>query len=353
MKVLLICPSNMYCMPYVNTYLEALEKSQVQYDLINWDRMHTEDCKWFCSYRDSKIELRRNFFDYYRYAKFISKKIKNNNYGKIVVFGLQLSFFLRNLLLKHYKERFIIDIRDYNRILKHFSFTKLIQASASTVLSSKAFKEWLPESDKYVINHNTKIKSISELKKPTFRSSRSLINIACIGLIRDYAVNIELINVLKNSAKINLAFHGEGAVCGKLQEYIEIHNIENVKTSGRYEHLEEGILYDSADMLNILIENEGLNNLTLLPNRLYNALLYGKPIIALEGTYLADIVDSHNLGLVINSFDNLEIRVRQYINDFDIQKYLSGRQNFLRTVFAENAFFYRVFSHFIGKNLRI
>lgn len=337
MKIALICPSNMLYMPYVDNYTKIFDEINVDYSVINWDRLKIEKDNEF-TYRDSKIGHQRGFLDYFKYSRFVLNILKKNNYDKVVVFGIQLVFFLKRYLIKEYRDRYIIDIRDYNKIIKYFKIEKTIAHSNFTVLSSPGYKEWLPKSNKYIINHNTKIESLDELieVKPFDLSSGNKISVGCIGALRDYKINIDFIESLRNSEIVQLNYHGEGDINEDISKYLFEHDIKNVKLTGRYDKKEEPELYIKNNIINVLRYNDGINNKTALPNRLYNATIYGKPMLAFEGTYLSEIVKKYNLGIVVESFDNIETVILQYINDFKLEFYENGRTLFFETVIKEN-----------------
>ncbi len=336
MKIALICPSNILYMPYVDNYTKIFDEINADYSVINWDRFKIEKESEF-TYRDSKIGHQRGFLDYFKYSRFVLNILKKNNYDKVVVFGIQLVFFLKRYLIKEYRDRYIIDIRDYNKIIKYFKIEKTIAHSNFTVLSSPGYKEWLPESNNYVINHNSRIESLDELRELDGDiRNKDFININYIGSIRDYKMNIDFINSLKNKKHIALNFHGEGAINKDIENHVTNQKIDNVKLTGRYEKKQESDLYKNSDFINILIPNDSINSRTLLPNRLYNAAIYGKPMLAFVGTYLAEIVNKYNLGIVVESFDNIEIEIMEYINDFKLEFYENGRTLFFEGVIKEN-----------------
>lgn len=348
MKIALICPSNMLYMPYVNNYEIILQKNLVQYEIINWDRFHIEDKDHPFKYRDSKIGHQRNVLDYYRFSKFISKKIKSDKYDKVIIFGIQMVFFLKDILLNEYTGKFILDIRDHNKIVRFFNIKRIIENSSFTVISSPGYKEWLPQSNKYIVNHNTQVNSLEDLKEMDIKFKDKKIEIANIGAIRDYSINIGFINSLINSSKFNLYFHGEGNINKNISRYLETNNIKNVYLTGRYDKDDEIDLYKQSDLINLLVPNNHINNRTLLPNRLYNAALYAKPAIAYEGTYLADQIRFYNLGMIINSFDGIEKNIRNYISNIDEKTYRKGRTSFFENIIKENCYFITKMQNFIG-----
>ncbi|HCS76097.1 MAG TPA: hypothetical protein DIW17_19770 [Clostridiales bacterium] len=336
MRIALVCPSNLLFMPYVDNYTRILKGCNKDYDIILWDRFHIEDEKNPLIYRDAKIGHQRGFLDYHKYYKFVIKILNAADYDKVIVFGLQLAFFLKRVLIKEFKGNYIIDIRDYNKIVNYFNIGKIINASSFSVLSSPGFKQWLPESDKYVINHNTQIQSTKELAELKDCRNKERFTVAYIGSVRNYRTNVELISSLKKCDWIDIVFHGEGYINESIQEYLDLNGIENVTLTGRYNREDEENLYLSTDLVNILVSDESINNRTLLPNRLYNAAKYGKPILALDGTYLAEQIKKYNLGIVINSFDDVEYKIKEYMDNFDSKSFDTDRNRFLDAVMQEN-----------------
>ncbi|MCB2287717.1 hypothetical protein LGK99_11570 [Clostridium algidicarnis] len=348
MKVALICPSNMLYMPYVDNYTKIINEIDVEYSIINWDRFKIEKESKFV-YRDSKIGHQRRFLDYFKYSRFVLNILKKNNYDKIIVFGTQVVFFLKRYLLREYKNKYIIDIRDHNRIIKYFNIEKVIDNSTFTVLSSPGYKEWLPKSSKYVINHNTKTESLNELREvePFDLSICNKITVGCIGALRDYKINIDLIEALKNNEFIQLNYHGEGDINTDISKYLIENDIDNVNLTGRYAKEEEEALYYKNSIINVLRYNDSINNKTALPNRLYNASIYGKPMIAYKGTYLSEQIEKCNLGLVLSSFDNIVASIYDYLYEFDKETYNKGRKAFLQNVIRDNEYFYKKLETFI------
>ncbi len=333
--LVLVCPSNKLYMPYVENYEAMLEESNIEYDVINWDRFGIEERSGFI-YRDNKTGHQRGLFDYYKFKRFAAKHLNSGKYDKVIVFGVPMAILLKRILMNEFKDNYVIDIRDHHKMINYFNIANIINESSFTVLSSPGFKKWLPSSNKYIINHNTQINSLNELKTPGVQYGENKINIAYIGAIRDYQINIDFINSLKNSNQIDLYFHGEGDINENIQKYLECNDINNVYLTGRYERKDEADLYLDSDIINVLRYNDGINNETALPNRLYNASIYGKPMVAFEGTYLAEQIKKHNLGLIINSLDNIENKIHSYLRKFDADKYEQGRKFFFEFVIKQN-----------------
>lgn len=349
MKIALVCPSNMLFMPYVCNYTKVLDGNGIAYDIISWDRFGTEDPEDPLKFRDNKIGHQRGFADYLKYRHFVLRILKRNAYDKIIVFGIQLSFFLKPYLLKKMRGNFILDIRDHNHILKAFNIGKVIEGSAYTVLSSPGFKKWLPASSKYLISHNTTVDDVAELKaRPNSFYLKDKLKIAFIGALSDYKVNIDLIESVKDCRKVEVVYHGEGLFNRDIEEYVARHNVGNVALTGRYTKEQENALYDDADLIHALRYNEDINCRTLLPNRLYQAAFHGKPLIVAENSYLAELTRQYGLGLVVDSFTDLEIKVGEYLAEFDFEEYNKKRKVFFQKVVEDNVLFRDGVNKFVG-----
>ncbi|MDK2801724.1 MAG: hypothetical protein PWQ70_3343 [Clostridiales bacterium] len=349
MKVALVGEGNKSYMPYMENYQKILRECGVNYDVINWDRLCIEEVNEI-AFRDNKRVIPRNFLDYVKYGRFVASKLHEYEYEKVVVFGIALAYFIRKILKKNYCNKYIFDIRDDHKMRKFLNIKQVIECSYFTVLSSPSYEIWLPKSYKYVINHNTTIGSLNELRNVDINLiNEKQVVIANIGSIRDYQINIDLINALKNNNNIVIKFHGQGAINEEIEKYIKLHNIANVELTGKYEKDEEESFYLKADMINVLRYNDSINNKTALPNRLYKAAIYGKPLLAFEGTYLSKIISKYDLGLVVNSFKNMEEKIWDYICSFDVKKYEQGRHNFFKRVIKDNETFRERFKKFLER----
>lgn len=335
-------------MPYVDNYIEILKRDGADFDVINWDRFNIED-ESELTYEDAKIGHQRGFLDYFNYCRFVLSILKRHKYERIIIFGIQLLFFLRKYLIKKYSNKFIVDIRDYNKIIKCFNIQKVINNSTFTVISSPGFKEWLPKSNKYIINHNTIVESLDELREiKTDNIKSDNISIGCIGALRDYQINIDLIKSLKNNKLIHLNYHGEGNINREISKYLIENRINNVSLTGRYAKEQEEDLYYLNDMINLLRYNDSINNKTALPNRLYNSVIYGKPMLAYKDTYLSDEIAKNSLGLVIYSLEDIEIEIKSYLKDFNFIEYENSRIAFFSKIINENLIFFDKLKEFIN-----
>lgn len=338
MRILFVCPTNPRFMPYLNNFLEVVGTDH-EVELIIWDRFNDEKPDAGYIYRRGGARHQRGLLDYYMYGRFIRRHLKSHSYDRIICFGLQMAFFLRRELRETYSGRYIVDIRDYNKIARFYDFEGLIKNSALTVISSAGYKSWLPNFDRYFINHNTLIKSLADVR-PIGNKRALPVSISSIGALRDLKINTDFIASVAGCSEIQLSFHGQGDINSQLSAFVN-DGYSGVAITGYYPKEREPGLYMSADMINVFRYPDSLNNNTALPNRLYSAPIFAKPLLAFKGTYLADLIEVHELGLVVSSFHDVGCQILEYFERFDPEAFDISRRAFLSGVIHENDLFNR------------
>lgn len=339
-KVALVCPTTLDFMPYVDNYEKVLKKIGIDYDLVMWDRFGSSQL--FCNasvFRDSKTGHKRNAYDYFRYSRYVVSKVDPKRYSGVIVFGLQLAFFLQRFLLSKFKSRFAVDVRDHNRILNFYGLSNVLRSSRFVAISSPGYLKWMPQGGDVVVNHNTNISDLSNLSPVISFNETSNVKISCIGALRDLDANLALISSLENVHDVELGFHGQGDINASIERYVIDRNIANVALTGKYDRSHEMDLYKAGDFINVVRYADGINNETALPNRLYNSAIAGRPMLALTGTYLSDVVEGESIGLVVDSFESIRKHIFEYIRFFDPVVFDGNRRRFLLRVIEENRLF--------------
>lgn len=322
-------------MPYIDSYIKILKENNISYGFLIWDRFLEEDTSENIFKRGSRRH-QRGFLDYYLFGRFVNQHLRFNKYKRIICFGLQIAFFIRAELKNNYSKKFILDIRDHNKIVNFYNFKDLISHSAFTAISSLGYLSWLPKDGCYLVNHNFHLENLSNIKQINFLESGET-NISSIGALRDLEINVDFIRKINNDQKIKLFFHGHGDINLKLEESSAAFN--NVKITGYYSKEKESELYHNSHLVNVLRYSDGINNNTALPNRLYLAPYFGRPLFAYSGTYLAQVIKQYELGLVVDSFDDVKNEIFRYFENFDILVFDKARQRFLEEVIDENSRF--------------
>lgn len=352
MKVCIISHTEKNYLPYMDKYTHFFLDNDIEYDIIYWSREERPAVNLeneFCYYEVPEDTFFGKFKSYLRYKKFIIKKVRENRYDKLVILTTTTAIFLRKLLKKYYKNKYIFDFRDYS-FEKFKPYKKLvdniIEDSEFTTISSKGFMDFLAENKKIVKNHNIPLDK--ESCKAQDLREKQVINIGFVGGVRYYDENALLLNALKNTFRYQLWYIGKPTKNCDLQKLADEHAITNVSFIGKYLNSQKAELYKNIDIINSIYGNNSLEVTTALPNRLYEACLYKKPIISSKGTYLGEVINYHGLGVVLDvDKDPVLDIINEYIDTFDCDQFSQNCDKFLNIVKDDEEKLYHQLKKFI------
>jgi succinoglycan biosynthesis protein ExoL len=134
-------------------------------------------------------------------------------------------------------------------------------------------------------------------RSPDARSS--VTSIAWNGLLRcrtSASVLLECLDAGKDS--FSLSLHGTIGGLNELGQRLVKH--PNCFFSGPYDALMIGTLLSQSSFVWAIDFSEEENSRWLLPNRLYEAVGAGIPLLAVDGTATADVVRHYNIGVVLS-----------------------------------------------------
>ncbi|GAA0691772.1 hypothetical protein GCM10009104_18400 [Marinobacterium maritimum] len=334
-----VCPTNKSFMPYVDLYEDVTDKV-----FLVWDRFGEEkESKNNLIYRDGRKGHRRNIINYVFFAIFvIGFIVKNvNKDDRVIIFTPQLFFFIWPFLV--IKGNYALDYRDYHFLTKLIPSFSLRKASFIAI-SSPAYRTLFPCRSNVVLSHNYK----RIIPKQDYGIPVNPYSISCIGAIRDFGPNSEIIKELCNRDEYKLFFHGRGVAEVDLKEFSDDIGAENVYFTGYYDKNEECNLYKSASLINLLRFSDGYNDRVALPNRLYNSAQYKRPILCYHGTLLAEYVERYSLGVCLEKGDDFSSSIKKYFDTFSIVKFESDTERFLADVEREQEEFKVNYSGFFN-----
>ena len=358
MRILLISGGHPSNAPYIQYYTYALEKLDCQYDVVYWNRgnisrIESKNYYEFKSECNHNCSLIKKIWQHYEFHRFVRKHINKRNYNGIILFTLQAIPFYYDLLLGKFRDKFILDIRDYsksygNTIIKRI-VNRCLNLSFANCISSPGFKHWLPQNLEYIISHNIHQKQVLDGTLTPFKNrENNIVKVLTIGQIRDVCENYQIIKSLSNSSQISLTFIGFGKGIEELKQHCLADGVKNTFFKGRYEKKDENAIVDQYDMINAYMPDNVLSRY-LMSNRIYLSLLLAKPIIVSANSTQADYVSMYNLGIVINDSNNLEDAINLYWDNFDKDIYNEGRLEFLKEIIADMEKFDNTIKSFTSK----
>lgn len=353
MKILIMCFAKIKYVPYMNFYLDTLDKNKSDIHVLYWNRdLQEEDLSKYegCTFHEfryyqeddvAKLSKIKGFLQYRKAAK---KLIKDEKFDFIFVLSSLPGVIISDVLKKNYKGRYIFDYRDvtyegfapFKRII-----ASLTKNSAATFVSSDAFRRLLPADCKKKIytSHNLLTDSLSHCNDKRFYGIPSdKIRIAFWGFIRHEEINKELIKKIAADDRFELHYYGrEQQVALNLKAYAKEINAENVFFHGEYKPEERYNFITTTDIIhNLYSATENPPMAFAMPNKYYDGIIFGIPQLCTGGTFMAEKASAAGVGFSCSPFDvNFTEKVFSYFSSIDNKEFSSACENEILNVFQE------------------
>lgn len=340
--------------PYIKIYEEACRKNNIEYDLFLWERsglnefMHKDNFYIFnlqCSFGGNKL---KKIYPMFMYQRKLRQIIAENKYTHLILIDSLAPVMISDLIGKEYEKRYILDIRDYT--YEKYSFYRdrlmgLVKKSSFTCISSRGFLKFLAPYD-YVISHNISNEGNFRDAKIDLKNKKRFV-IGFVGSIRYFNENSALIRNLRDEI-FSIQYSGAMNPDCPLENFCNINRFENVKFTGRFSNEDKQRIYEDIDIINSIYGTASLEVTTALPNRLYDALLFKKPILASKGTFLGEIVETYGIGLTVDVFrDNVQNMLMNYLAGINEEKLNQNFQHLLSIVLEEQKEYIKRINQFL------
>lgn len=341
-KIAIVGFHNLHLMQFLYKYTDILDKNNIKYDVLYWNRDGVEYEKKFKGNMIGYNYLTNNYipkwkkiFGYLKAQRFFSKTIKKNQYEKIILLTTQTAVALSWIALTKYKNRYIYDYRDitmekipvYKKIVN-----MLVKKAAFVAISSKGFIPIIGQyNNKYVMSHNCRNLSYNYHKK----SNEMPIKIVFWGMVRQIKYQKKLCDYWGNDKRFEIFYHGEG-MTDTLKQYCNDKGYENIFFTGRYFTEEIQQFAKDADILMNLYENDKKQEYALTV-KLYDGLKYGLPMIVMKGSYMDSYIGKEAFKYSF-SFDRIDEMIEWYMNLSDNEIEIS-EQKFICNISKDEKIF--------------
>lgn len=305
MRIAMVLIGNSYRVPYIEKYFNLVAKND-EFTVIYWDREGKRDeGPWESDCFNRRLSsggVINKLFGYLEYRRFLSEKLRSNNYDFVVVSPTNTALLLNRLLIDRFDRRYILDIRDYCH--ERLPFVKriesaLVRHAALSVISSKGYEAFLPCGGDYIAVHNSRELDCGQIKKiKSSRKKEGPIRIGCIGSIVYHSAYKQMIDSFTNDDRFQLVFIGHGSQV--LVDYCKDRGIKNVDIQGEFAPEDTVAKFSGIHIVNGIY---GKNHPSLdyaLSNKLYLGAALGLPILTNKGTYMEKTVRDYGVGIGID-----------------------------------------------------
>lgn len=335
MKILFFGLEKMKFMPYINFYLDNIDKSKNDVHVITWNRnLKDEDLsaysditfhevKHYLSLTKTKLQ---KYWGYYKLRKLALKIIRKNKFDMIVSLHTMPGVIISGKIHRKFKNKFIFDYRDLTKENKSKLYKKIVRRnvvdSLCTFVSSDGFRKVLPESETYKIftSHNILVDSLNHSKdKEMFNVPSKKIRISFWGILRNNELNFSLAEKIGADDRFELHYYGrEEKTILLLKDFVKEKSIKNVFFHGEYVPTDRYKFITETDIIHNVYYDE--NMVMAMSNKYYDGVIFRLPQLCCKDTFMGKMVAKEKVGLVI---DPLEENLTQKIFDY----YTSLNQN--------------------------
>ncbi|MGN9119670.1 glycosyltransferase family 4 protein [Turicibacter bilis] len=239
--------------------------------------------------------------------KYLFQNKKNIDIIHACDFDTALASFL---FAKLFRKKFVYDIFDY--YVEAFSVPQklkfvielldkiIINNSDAVIITNEARRKQIEHTSpkKLYIIHNTP-NNLFEINpnKLLTKKENNLFKIVYVGILGENRFLKEMCEVIKENKKWELYIGGFGELENSIAEYSKEN--ENIYFLGKLPYSDVISLEKEADLLVAIYNPEIPNHRYSSPNKLYEALMLGKPIIVAQNTGIDTFVEKEQIGIAI------------------------------------------------------
>ena len=348
MRILVVGPGKMKYMPYVNFYLDNIDRSEHEIHVAYWNRDEKdEDLSAFedlilHEYRKYMVNDASLFVKlrlYYGFRKFCIKLIQRYNYDFVIVLHSIPGVILYDKLIKKYHGKYILDYRDstYEPKVRLFQKTvaNIIRHSKVTFTSSDGFRIYFPTECKSKVYTSHNLLEDSLKHRVYDKNSSERIRIAFWGFIRNIELNEKIISSLGNDSRFELHYYGrEQSEALHLKEFTARHGYENVFFHGEYKPIDRYEFVKNTDLIHNLYYDE--NMMKAMANKYYDGLIFRIPQVCMTGSQMAIMCESAQVGIALDPrVENLGDKLYSYYHKFDKNIFDNNCDNELTRILQE------------------
>jgi len=299
----------------------SLVRAGYNVHILAWDRDsdHPEE-QGFITVADERIPITwlgykaaysagmKSLKPFFRFQIHMRRWLKKHkrDFDVIHACDFDTAFFSRRITRK---QRFIFDIFDFlyaepktflQRIVRKIQIHIINQADA-TIVCTEQRKEQIAGSHpkKLVVIHNTPFKQQqSGAEEFCLQSDSPRPKIAYVGILAEERMLTSVGRCMERLPDVELHIAGFGQLESFFTKLSQ--ETDNVYFYGRIPYNQALQLEAECDIMTAIYDPSNENCRRAAPNKFYESLMLGKPVVMVKGTGMSDLVDQHNIGTLID-----------------------------------------------------
>lgn len=234
------------------------------------------------------------------------KWLKKNDFHIIHACDFDTAFFSYGVARKK-KEKFVYDIFDFifgepkgifEKTVKKAQLYLINRADATIICTEERRKQIVGSvPKKLAVIHNTP--AMAQAKKCDSKTKQTKkIKLAYVGILQDHRLLKEIAEAVSISENIELHVGG----FGKYEEFFKDMDakFENIFFYGRLSYEHTLSLEKECDIMLAIYDPKIENHRFAAPNKFYESLMLGKPVIMVKNTGMSQLVEDNDIGVLID-----------------------------------------------------
>ncbi len=208
---------------------------------------------------------------------------------------------------KAMRKKFVFDIFDFlcgepkslfQRIINKAQL-RIIDRADATIICTEARRRQIAgaKPKRLVVIENTPPLVYMDECEKGFVEPSVRVKVAYVGILQDYRLLPEIIDHFSNDHTVEFHAGGFGKYESLFCEAAE--NNENIFFYGKLKYDDTLRLERDCDIMLAIYDPSLENHRFAAPNKFYEALMLGKPVIMVKGTGMSDVVSEYDLGCLI------------------------------------------------------
>jgi len=267
----------------------------------------------------------KNLKSYLAFQFHVRKWLKKHDFNIVHACDFDTAFFSQSIVHRK-KEKFIFDIFDFlygephnfmQKCVKKAQINIINRANATIICTEERKKQIFGSNPKELaVVHNTP--AAVQVSDTDFKIDvTDKVKIAYVGILQDYRLLKEVAEVITKSKNLELHIGGFGKYKSYFFQLSE--KFDNIKFYGRLNYDQTLALEKACDVMLAIYDPSIENHRFAAPNKFYESLMLGKPVVMVKGTGMSQVVEENNIGVLI---DYSEIGFLEGINKLINEKHL-------------------------------
>lgn len=297
----------------------ALKKAGYDVHILAWDRdTDIRETENSISVAETEIPITRlgykatfgegfkNIKAYLGFQFHMRKWLQKNKFDIIHSCDFDTAFFSIGIA-KRRKKTFVFDIFDFlydkpssflQKCVKKAQYNLINNANATIICTEERIKQISGSNPKNLtIIHNTPAEQQTSISKIDLYNSGK-IRIVYVGILQDYRLLKEIVEAVSESCIFELHVGGFGKYDSYMQDAAK--KYENIHFYGRLSYSDTLALEKECDIMLAIYDPSIDNHFYAAPNKFYESLMLGKPVMMVKNTGMSTVVKDENIGVLID-----------------------------------------------------